>query len=94
MTLKPPKSNLPLMWTRHYNGCREMDPIARLVNLRLAPFTSFEAFRHWLVCLNFVDKEAWFAGIGWPEGGPYCRNAVYLENTGYPMLLDMFHGRK
>ena len=31
--------------------------------------------------------EAWFIGMGWPEGFTYCKNPVYLKETGIKAIM-------
>lgn len=41
---------------------------------------------------NLNLAEAYFIGMGWPEGYQYCSNPEYLKLTGIPALEKMEPG--
>lgn len=81
----PPKSKLPLKWTR-WNGCREMDHETTIANIQMANLETCDSLQCWLASLSISDRYAWFCSIGWPEGYFYCSNPSYLRVTGFPCL--------
>jgi len=50
--------------------------------------------RHAVIALGALNRagemawQAFFAGLGWPEGAHYCRNAEYVRLTAAPMLAN------